>query len=67
MKENGIYYIENTIDEKRSKIVAYFETLKEAEKGLESCQDWFKPLGTGKIYFREYGLNKKSQLICEVS
>lgn len=63
MENLGIYYIENTIDEYKTKIVAYFKTLEEAMEGIKSCSNWFRPLGTGEIYFKEFGLNKPSILV----
>ena len=61
----GIYYIENTINEFGSIITGYFSTIKEAKEVLKQCSDWFKPKGTGRIYFQEFGLNKPSKLVYE--
>lgn len=62
---NGIYYIENTIDEWHSAIKGYFATEEEARLALEKCYDWYRPDGTGKIYFQPCGLNSRRQLIYE--
>ena len=59
----GIYYIENTINEFGSIITGYFSTIKDAKEALKECNDWFKPKGTGEIYFKEFGLNKPSKLV----
>lgn len=48
--ENKIYYIQNTVDERYSKIRGYFSTLEKAKEELKECSDWFSPKGTGKIY-----------------
>lgn len=48
--ENKIYYIQNTVDERYSKIRGYFSTLEKAKEELKKCSDWFRPKGTGKIY-----------------
>lgn len=62
---NGIYYIENTIDEWHTKISGYFKTLGDAQDGLKECADWYRPKGTGKIYFKEFGLDKPARLVFE--
>lgn len=59
----GIYYIENTINEFGSIITGYFSTIEDAKEALKECSDWFKPKGTGEIYFKEFGLNKPSKLV----
>lgn len=64
---DGIYYIENTTDERRSSISGYFESLDEAKEALKECSDWFCPKGTGRIYFEKFGLNQNSQLVYENS
>ena len=61
----GIYYIENYLDEIHSGIRGYFETEDEAREALKSCSDWFRPNGTGRIYFQEFGLHKEPILIYE--
>ena len=55
----GVWYIENAIDEYRSKPKSYYPTLKEAVEGLQESADWFCPKGTGTIHFREFGINGK--------
>ena len=62
---DGIYYIENTIDERSSRISGYFESLDEAKEALKECSDWFCPKGTGRIYFKKFGLNQNRQLVYE--
>lgn len=61
----GIYYIENYVSERGSRISGYFATEDEARAGLKFCADWFRPNGTGRIYFREFGLHGKTTLIYE--
>ena len=56
MEKKGVYYIENTIDERLTHIRGYFETLDEAKEALASCANWYRPKGTGTIYFAEFGL-----------
>ena len=60
---DGIYYIENTVDERKSSISGYFESLDEAKEALKECSDWFRPKGTGCIYFKKFGLNQNRQLV----
>lgn len=55
----GVWYIENAIDEYRSKPKSYYPTLKDAVEGLKESADWFCPKGTGTIHFREFGINGK--------
>ena len=58
------YYIQNTIDERRSKIQGYFATLDRAiDVCKTSCSDWFNEVGTGEIYEVVYGLNVKPRLV----
>jgi hypothetical protein len=59
----GIYYIENSVDERTSRISGYFQTEEEAREALKECSDWFMPKGTGTIWFKEFGLNKTSEKI----
>lgn len=61
----GIYYIENTVNEWHSTIRGYFATEEEAREALKSCCDWYRPNGTGRIYFQPFGLNQPRQLIYE--
>jgi len=59
----GIYYIENSVDERRTKISGYFQTEEESREALKECSNWFMPKGTGTIWFKEFGLNKISKKI----
>lgn len=59
----GLFYIENTINEIHSNRSGYFKTLDEAKEALKECCDWFRPKGTGRIYYVEFGLNKKRTLV----
>ena len=45
-----IYYIENTVDERNSRINGYFSTFNAAKNALAGCSDWYRGKGTGKIY-----------------
>ncbi len=54
----GIYYIENSVDEQRTKISGYFKTEEEAREAIKECSDWFMNKGTGTIWFQEFGLHK---------
>ena len=54
----GIYYIENSVDEQRTKISGYFQTEEEAREAIKECSDWFMHKGTGTIWYQEFGLNK---------
>lgn len=40
-----------------------FETLDEAIKALAECNDWWRPDGTGTIYFQEFGLHKPAKKV----
>ena len=60
---NGIYYIENSINERCVAIKGYFPTLEDAKKALKFCNDWYRPQGTGCIYFKEFGLNKPCKIV----
>lgn len=62
---DGIYYIENTVDERSSRISGYFESLDEAKEALKECSDWFCSKGTGCIYFKKFGLKQERQLVYE--
>lgn len=59
----GIYYIENSVDEQRTKISGYFKTEEEAREAIKECSDWFMHKGTGTIWYQEFGLNKKIKKI----
>ena len=54
----GIYYIENSVDEQRTKISGYFKTEEEAREAIKECSDWFMNKGTGTIWYQEFGLHK---------
>lgn len=60
---NGIYYIENSVDEFRTKISGYFKTEEDAREALKECSDWHMNKGTGVIWFKEFGLNKPRKKI----
>ena len=60
---NGVYYIKNTVSEYNSAISCYFKTLDEAKEALKKCSDWYRPKGTGRIFWVEFGLNKRPKLI----
>ena len=51
----GFYYIENSVDEYRSRPSAFFESLDEAKEAIRYFADWYRPNGTGSIYFRQFG------------
>ena len=59
----GIYFIENTIDERRSRISCYCKTEKEAREAIKECSDWFRQKGTGIIWYQEFGLGKTPKKI----
>ena len=40
-----------------------FDTEDEAKDALKDCADWFRPNGTGEIWFKEFGLDGKLTLI----
>lgn len=54
-RDDGIFYIENSIDERRSSIMGYFKTFREARAELKNCNDWYCDKDTGKIYFIKFG------------
>ena len=64
--EDGVFFIENTINETRSKVSAYFGSRRDALAGLSECADWFRPNGTGEIYFQPYGIGKHRILVMKV-
>ena len=47
----------------RTQIYCYFQTEEEAREALKKCSNWFMKKGTGIIYFKEFGLNKKVKKI----
>lgn len=63
--KDSIFYIENTVDERRSKIICYCKTLDEAKEALKWCSDWYAPLGTGRIYEIGFGLHESPKLVFE--
>ena len=48
----GFYYILNSVSEFTSLPHAYCNTLEEAKEAIKYCGDWYRPRGTGKIYFQ---------------
>lgn len=54
-RDDGIFYIENSIDERNSGIMGYFKTFREARAELKNCNDWYCDKDTGKIYFIKFG------------
>lgn len=60
---NKFYYIENTVDEHNSDIITYCKTLDDAKERLKVCCDWYRPLGTGRIYEIEFGKSPIGKLI----
>lgn len=48
----GFYYIENSVSEFTSKPSVYTNTLEEAKEAIKYCGDWYRPRGTGKIFFQ---------------
>lgn len=62
---NGIFYIENSVDEWHDSIKGYFTDLESAKAALPECADWYRPNGTGKIYFQKFGLDEKPTIVFE--
>lgn len=62
---NEIFYIKNTVDEWHSAIKGYFPTLESAKEALKDCCDWYRPMGTGKIYKVGFGINVEPELVYE--
>ena len=60
-----MYYIINTIDERSVKISGYFGSLIAAELALQSCCNWYRPMGTGSIYRVSFGRDAKPELILD--
>lgn len=48
----GFYYIQNSISEFTSVPSVYTGTLEEAKEAIKYCGDWYRPRGTGEIYFQ---------------
>jgi hypothetical protein len=63
--EKGVYFIENTIDERSTAISGYFSTEEEAREALKECCNWFGQKGSGTIYYQEFGLGGKQIKIYE--
>lgn len=59
--DDGVFYIENTIDYDRSLIRGYFKTIEDAIVALRDCQDWYSDKGTGTIYYRTFGLHGETK------
>jgi hypothetical protein len=64
--EDGVFFIENTINETRCKVSAYFGSRIDALAGLSECADWFRPNGTGEIYFQPYGIGTHPIFVMKV-
>ena len=66
------YEIVNIVSETQSKVSGRYATLEAAQEALKGCCDWYRPIGTGKIYklyyFLDYGakINVEKQLVFEV-
>lgn len=65
-KEDGVFFIENSINEFSTKVTAYFGSCRDAVAGLADSADWFRERGTGAIYFQPYGINKHRILVMRV-
>ena len=48
----GFYYIEVSVSEFSRSISGYFETLEEAKEAIKYAANWYRPNGTGNIYFQ---------------
>lgn len=62
----GIYYIQNTINEWGTHIMGYFPDLESTKEAMKSCGDWWRPDGTGEIYYIDFGLKADPELVYEV-
>lgn len=60
---DGVYFIENTVNECDTCIRGYFSSLDDAKKALQSCSNWYESKGTGKIYFVKFGLKENPKLV----
>ena len=60
-----LYYIENTIDERNTRISGYFLKSSEAVNALKSCSDWYRYDGSGTIVKKEFGLH--GQILCRIT
>lgn len=61
--EKGVYYIETDCTEYSCKIDGYFSSEEDARKAIEKCSNHYGHKGSGRIFFIEFGLNKKPLLI----
>ena len=64
-EKDGIFYIENTDDEWHHAIQGYFTDLESAKTALSGCADWYRPNGTGRIYFQKCVLDEEPTLVFE--
>ena len=55
----GVWYVENSVDELRSKPTSYHPNLKEAIIGLQKSSNWFCAEGTGTIYYVGFGIGSQ--------
>ena len=62
-QKEGIFIIKNTISETESTTSGFFPTLPKAKEALKECCDWYSSKGTGRIYFCEFGLGGKEELV----
>lgn len=58
-----IYLIENTVDERSTKVSGYFKTYDEAYEVLKECADWWREKGTGKIWEVSFGLHAQRKKV----
>lgn len=65
VEEDGVYFIENTVDECNSRITGYFRTFDKAKEALKECSDWYRSKGTGRIYFQKFGADQGSKKVFE--
>ena len=61
----GVYIIETRIDEYgfNRRVNGYFATEEEAKQAILKCSDIYRPAGTGRIVFQEFGLGKERKII----
>ena len=62
-EDSGVFYINNTFNETQSRTVGYFGKFESAIVALQECNDWYRDKGTGEIWFRPYGINRKEVLV----
>lgn len=60
-----IYYIENSINDRETKMSGYFALLDEAKKALKRCNDWYRDYGIGRIYKIHIVLHRRPELVFE--